>query len=108
MSFSVMMLNKINIYLGNFWFMWGYLYIKKFFIVINFLERGLLKIFWILLLGYFLWKLFNLSKFKEFLIKKKLCDSWNNFCFNKWFKGRFNDIIFKCKEINLLCNDSNF
>lgn len=70
MSFSVMMLNKINIYLGNFWFMWGYLYIKKFFIVINFLERGLLKIFWILLLGYFLWKLFNLSKFKEFLIKK--------------------------------------
>lgn len=70
MSFSVMMLNKINIYLGNFWFMWGYLYIKKFFIVINFLDRGLLKIFWILLLGYFLWKLFNLSKFKEFLIKK--------------------------------------
>lgn len=107
MSLSVMMLNKINIHLGNLWLMRGHLYTRKSFTVTNFLERGLLKTFRIPLSGYLLRKLFNLSKLKEFSIKKKLCDSWNNFCLNKWFKGRFNDIILKCKEISLPRNDSN-
>lgn len=48
----------------------GHLYTKKSFTVTNFLERGLLKTFRIPLSGYLLRKLFNLSKLKEFSIKK--------------------------------------